>query len=364
MEDLNKTIRVHIKKTHIDKMAKAGGIGDRSLKAKLGQILNPSGVTVPVITETALGNKLTFELDPNEPVQTMVDRERPRWMVAPNLEDGTEIRDWFKIKDIQFHLIKMHSNDLEVLVTTPAEVDRWDGRKVKDVGGYRLRDHCRHCQRDHPSHLCHIPRHQEDSDWQKVADERLVFNFSSADIARIKKLVRSYVERKNGLTQAEARGCQTLRIKPCGNGPKRKKEHNDPKNHCRSDNTQRRAIRSINCDSTTTENFQKPIPANIKTRFNGKNWDTETISEDIAALAFVDDTNSVADNWKELEKQAKLLYEFQEGNAAQGPSGTRDSGSDSGPIPGPIRTPNRIRIGLRAIRSLLGPTWGSNRNAY
>ncbi|KAI9345705.1 hypothetical protein BDR26DRAFT_893407 [Obelidium mucronatum] len=368
MEDLNETIRVHIKKTHIDELAKAGGIGDRSSKAKLGRILNPTGITVPVITESALGNKLTFEctrgqfhflnqeiairgdsrmfferskedesakptimlmevtnplrkdgqtiakevadifdefagvksldrygkedtnsrsgkvvvsisynteeektqaldvsgipynghhvypVDPNEPVQTRIDRERPRWMVAPNLEDGTEIRDWFKIKDIQFQRIKMHRSDLEVLVTTPAEVDRWDGRKVttlrkkrkkleereilpkksqqittevngyktsvtlyrkyvKDVGGYRLRDHCRHCQRDHPSHLCHIPRHQEDSDWQKVADERLVFNFSSADIARIEKSVRSYVERKNGLTQAEARGCQTLRIK-------------------------------------------------------------------------------------------------------------------------------------------------------
>ncbi|KAI9329763.1 hypothetical protein BDR26DRAFT_939210 [Obelidium mucronatum] len=218
MEDLNETIRVHIKKTHIDELAKAGGIEEEKTQA-----LEVSGIPY--------NGHHVYPVDPNEPVQTRVDRERPRWMVAPNLEDGTEIRDWFKIKDIQFQRIKMHRNDLKVLVTTPAEVDRWDGRKittevngyktsvtlyrkyVKDVGGYRLRDHCRHCQRDHPSHLCHIPRHQEDSDWQKVADERLVFNFSSTDIARIEKSVRSYVERKNGLTQAEARGCQTLCIK-------------------------------------------------------------------------------------------------------------------------------------------------------
>ncbi|KAI9324451.1 hypothetical protein BDR26DRAFT_966305 [Obelidium mucronatum] len=178
------------------------------------------------------------------------DRERPRWMVAPNLEDGTEIRDWFKIKDIQFQRIKMHRNDLEVLVTTPAEVDRWDGRKVTtlrkkrkkleereilpkksqqittEVNGYKTSVTLYHkyvaaasvttagtVKETTQATLCHIPQHQEDLDWRKVADERLVFNFSSAGIARIEKSVRSYVERKNGLTQAEARGCQTLRIK-------------------------------------------------------------------------------------------------------------------------------------------------------
>ncbi|KAI9327201.1 hypothetical protein BDR26DRAFT_953916 [Obelidium mucronatum] len=354
-EDLNQTVNAYIRKSHIDELAEAGGIKDRSSKAKLGRIINSAGITVPTIAETSLGNRLTFKctrgqfhflnqeialrgdsrvffemsqedettrptimimevaeafdkfagvqsidqygkedpnsrsgkvvvtlsyaseaekiqslevsgipfnghhvypVDPNEPIQMRIDREKPRWLIAPDLDDGTEIKDWFKVKNIKYQRIKMTRDGLEILVTTTAEANRWDGKKVSnctwkknrkqlrknailskkiqqlatqtngyevqvtvyrkyvmDQGTYRLRDHCKHCQKDHPSHLCQIPRQQEDSDWQKVADERLVFNFSSADITRIEKSVRNYAERKNGLTQAEARGCQTLRIK-------------------------------------------------------------------------------------------------------------------------------------------------------
>ncbi|KAI9341627.1 hypothetical protein BDR26DRAFT_968783, partial [Obelidium mucronatum] len=370
-EDLNETINVHIKKSHIEELADAGGIKDRSSKARLGRIINSVGVKVPLIAETTLGNKLTFSctrgtlhylnneialrgdsrvffeicqedetakqtimimdvtnplrkdpqtiakevaeafdkfagvaskdqygkedpnsrsgkvvvtlsytteeektqalevlalpfnghhvypVDPNEPVLMRIEREKPRWLIAPDLEEGTELKDWFKVKDIKFQRIRITRDGLEILVTTAAEVNRWDGKKVSDTctseknrkqlkkndtlstntqqlttqangyeaqvtvhrkyvmdhGAYRLRDHCCHCQGDHPSHLCQTRRQQEESDWKKVADEQMVYKFSSADIKRLEKSVKGYVERNGGLTQAEARGCQTLRIK-------------------------------------------------------------------------------------------------------------------------------------------------------
>ncbi|KAI9337002.1 hypothetical protein BDR26DRAFT_981778 [Obelidium mucronatum] len=60
-EDLNQTVNAHITKTHIDKLAEAGGIKERSSKAKLGRIINSVGITVPTIAETTLGNRLTFK---------------------------------------------------------------------------------------------------------------------------------------------------------------------------------------------------------------------------------------------------------------------------------------------------------------
>ncbi|KAI9330649.1 hypothetical protein BDR26DRAFT_999268 [Obelidium mucronatum] len=346
-EDLNQTINAHIKKTHIDELAEAGGIKERSSKAKLGRILNSVGITVPTIAETTLGNRLTFKctrsqfhflnqeialrgdpriffemsqedetmrpthafdkfagvksndqyrkedpnsrsgkvvvtlsysteaekiqalevsgipfnghhvypVDPNEPIQMRIDRERPRWLIAPDLDDGTELKDWFKVKSIEYQRIKITRDGLEILVTTTAEACRWDGKQVSEIctweknrklkknnipkktqqittqangykvqttvyrkyvmdqGTYRLRDHCRYCQKDHPSHLCQSQREQEELDWQRVADKHLVYNFSSANIKRIEKSVRGYAERNGGLTQAEASGCQTVRIK-------------------------------------------------------------------------------------------------------------------------------------------------------
>ncbi|KAI9310095.1 hypothetical protein BDR26DRAFT_946451, partial [Obelidium mucronatum] len=243
-EDLNQIINARIKKTHIDELAEAGGIKDRSSKAKLGRIINSVGITVSTIAETTLGNRLTFSctrgqfhflnqevairgdsrvffemscedetarptimimevtnplrkdaqiiakevaeafdnfagvkskdqlgkedsssrsgkvvvtlsytteaektqalevsgipfnghhvypVDPKEPIQMRIDRERPRWLIAPNLEEGTELKDWFKIKDIKFQRIRITRDGLEILVTTAAEVNRWDGKKV------------------------------------------------------------------------------------------------------------------------------------------------------------------------------------------------------------------------------------------